>query len=73
VKVLTVFGTRPEAFKAGTVRQVGTDSTRIVAEVSRLLHDDREYQVMSKAHNPCGDGKACVRILQALENNRITL
>ncbi len=64
---------RPEAIKAGTVRLVGTDSTRIVAEVSRLLHDEREYQIMSKAHNPYGDGKACARILHALKNNRITL
>ncbi len=64
---------RPEAVKAGTVRLVGTDSTRIVAEVSRLLHDDREYHIMSKAHNPYGDGKACARILHALKNNRITL
>ena len=64
---------RPEAIKAGTVRLVGTDSTRIVAEVSRLLHDEREYQIMSKAHNPYGDGKACARILYALKNNRITL
>lgn len=64
---------RPEAVKAGTVRLVGTDKTRIVAEVSRLLHDDREYHIMSKAHNPYGDGKACARILHALKNNRITL
>lgn len=64
---------RPEAVKAGTVRLVGTDRTRIVAEVSRLLHDDREYHIMSKAHNPYGDGKACARILHALKNNRITL
>ncbi|MEX5413098.1 non-hydrolyzing UDP-N-acetylglucosamine 2-epimerase [Atlantibacter hermannii] len=64
---------RPEAIKAGTVRLVGTDSTRIVTEVSRLLHDEREYQIMSKAHNPYGDGKACARILHALKNNRITL
>lgn len=64
---------RPEAVKAGTVRLVGTDSTRIVAEVSHLLHDDSEYQIMSKAHNPYGDGKACARILHALKNNRITL
>ncbi|WP_313759221.1 non-hydrolyzing UDP-N-acetylglucosamine 2-epimerase [Atlantibacter hermannii] len=64
---------RPEAITAGTVRLVGTNSERIVAEVSHLLNDDTEYQTMSRAHNPYGDGKACARILHALKNNRVTL
>ena len=64
---------RPEAVKAGTVRLVGTDKQRIVDEVTRLLHDDEEYQAMSRAHNPYGDGQACERILHALKHNRVTL
>lgn len=64
---------RPEAVQAGTVRLVGTDSSRIVAEVTRLLNDEQEYQAMSHAHNPYGDGQACERILHALKNNRVTL
>lgn len=64
---------RPEAVDAGTVRLVGTDSQRIVEEVSRLLRDDEEYQAMSRAHNPYGDGQACERILSALKNNQVTL
>ena len=64
---------RPEAITAGTVRLVGTDPQRIVEEVTRLLHDDNEYQTMSRAHNPYGDGQACGRILHALKNNRISL
>jgi len=64
---------RPEAIKAGTVRLVGTDSERIVAAVMHLLNDDTEYQAMSRAHNPYGDGKACARILHALKHNRVTL
>lgn len=64
---------RPEAVKAGTVRLVGTDSARIVAEVNRLLNDEQEYQAMSHAHNPYGDGQACERILYALKNNRVML
>ena len=64
---------RPEAITAGTVRPVGTDPQRIVEEVTRLLHDDNEYQTMSRAHNPYGDGQACGRILHALKNNRISL
>lgn len=64
---------RPEAITAGTVRLVGTDSRRIVEEVTRLLHDENEYQAMSRAHNPYGDGQACGRILHALKNNRVSL
>lgn len=64
---------RPEAITAGTVRLVGTDPQRIVEEVTRLLHDEDEYQTMSRAHNPYGDGQACGRILDALKNNRISL
>ncbi|MEB4677456.1 UDP-N-acetylglucosamine 2-epimerase (non-hydrolyzing) [Enterobacteriaceae bacterium G50] len=64
---------RPEAIDAGTVRLVGTDSRRIVDEVSRLMHDENEYQAMSRAHNPYGDGQACERILSALKNNQVTL
>ncbi|MDK1262591.1 UDP-N-acetylglucosamine 2-epimerase (non-hydrolyzing) [Cronobacter sakazakii] len=64
---------RPEAVKAGTVRLVGTDTQRIVAEVTRLLHDEAAYQAMSHAHNPYGDGQACERILHALKNNRVSL
>ena len=64
---------RPEAVAAGTVCLVGTDSQRIVAEVTRLLEDDAAYQAMSRAHNPYGDGEACRRILSALKNNQVTL
>ncbi len=64
---------RPEAIKAGTVRLVGTDTKHLVAEVTRLLHDEKEYQAMSHAHNPYGDGQACSRILHALKHNRVTL
>ncbi|MCI0189118.1 UDP-N-acetylglucosamine 2-epimerase (non-hydrolyzing) [Cronobacter sakazakii] len=64
---------RPEAVEAGTVRLVGTDTQRILAEVTRLLHDEAAYQAMSHAHNPYGDGQACERILHALKNNRVSL
>uniref|UniRef100_A0A8I0D1J1 UDP-N-acetylglucosamine 2-epimerase n=1 Tax=Pseudomonas tritici TaxID=2745518 RepID=A0A8I0D1J1_9PSED len=64
---------RPEAVKAGTVRLVGTDMKRIVDEVTNLLHDEKEYQAMSHAHNPYGDGEACSRILHALKHNRVSL
>ncbi|MGP2416531.1 non-hydrolyzing UDP-N-acetylglucosamine 2-epimerase [Pantoea ananatis] len=64
---------RPEAVEAGTVKLVGTDTARIVNEVSTLLNDDEAWQTMSRAHNPYGDGEACGRILQALKDNRANL
>lgn len=63
---------RPEAVSAGTVRLVGTDTAKIVEEVTRLLNDENEYHNMSRAHNPYGDGQACRRILDALKNHQVT-
>ena len=57
---------RPEAVEAGTVKLVGTNSAMIVAEVSRLLDDASAYQSMARAHNPYGDGKAALRIRDAI-------
>ena len=54
---------RPEAVDAGTARLVGTDSSCIVEEVSRLLNDSSAYEAMSRAVNPFGDGQASQRIL----------
>jgi len=62
---------RPEAVSAGTVRLVGTDTAKIVKEVTRLLNDENEYHNMSRAHNPYGDGQACRRILDALKNHQV--
>ena len=55
---------RPEALEAGTVKLVGTDRTKIVTELSRLLDDPSTYEKMSKAINPYGDGAACGRIVE---------
>lgn len=57
---------RPEALEAGTVKLVGTDHDMIVSEVSCLLDDVAYYDVMSKAVNPYGDGRACERIVHYL-------
>ena len=73
VLVMREMTERPEAVSAGTVCLVGTDSQRIVNEVTRLLHDESAWQAMSRAHNPYGDGQACHRILSALKNNQVTL
>ena len=57
---------RPEALSAGTVQLVGTDYDKIVYHVSELLDNQLEYERMSKAVNPYGDGLACKRIVRWL-------
>ncbi|WP_318422550.1 non-hydrolyzing UDP-N-acetylglucosamine 2-epimerase [Photobacterium leiognathi] len=59
---------RPEAVLAGTVKLVGTNIDIICAELNTLLNNDEVYQAMSYAHNPYGDGKACLHILNNLMN-----
>ena len=62
---------RPEALKSGTVHLVGTNHDLIVSEVSTLLDDSAAYERMSKAVNPYGDGKACSRIVRALNGESV--
>ncbi|MBM3759331.1 MAG: UDP-N-acetylglucosamine 2-epimerase (non-hydrolyzing) [Acidobacteria bacterium] len=57
---------RPEAVEAGTVRLVGTNEAKIVAEATTLLDDPVEYQRRALIHNPYGDGQACPRIEKAV-------
>ena len=57
---------RPEAVDAGTVKLVGTNEERIVAEAERLLDDEAEYARMQRLHNPYGDGQASRRIADIL-------
>lgn len=58
---------RPEAVAAGTVRLVGADRDRIVANVVELLDNEASYEMMSRSYNPYGDGKACARIISVLK------
>lgn len=63
---------RPEAVSAGTVILVGTDTDMIVRETNSLLFDTIRYELMSKLHNPYGDGNASreiVEFISKLENN----
>ena len=60
---------RPEAIVAGTVRLVGTDQEKIINGVEEVLLNPKVYEVMSKAHNPYGDGKAVQRIIGFLKEN----
>lgn len=59
---------RPEALSAGTVKLVGTAYDLIYNNVSELIESADEYKSMSQAVNPYGDGKACKRIIQYINN-----
>lgn len=59
---------RPEAIEYGTVKLVGTDIQKIVSSVQILLDDKNEYQKMSEAINPYGDGLASKRIVEVLKS-----
>lgn len=60
---------RPEAVQAGTVRLVGTEVDAIFDGVHQLLTDDALHQTMAQAHNPYGDGNACTRIVEFLQQS----
>lgn len=58
---------RPEGIEAGTLKLVGTDEKKIYRAFKLLLEDKEEYEKMSNACNPYGDGHACERIADILE------
>ena len=58
---------RPEGVEAGTLRLTGTDEETIYSHFTRLLDDPEEYEKMSRASDPYGDGMACIRIADILE------
>lgn len=64
VIVLRTETERPEAVEAGTVKVAGTDTDTIVEMVSALMDSKKEYEAMSKANNPYGDGRASQRIVE---------
>lgn len=66
VLVLRDVTERPEAVEYGTVKLVGTDIEKIVYEANTLINNKDDYEKMSKAINPYGDGKASERICDAI-------
>ena len=58
---------RPEGIAAGTLKLVGTNEEVIYSAFKKLLEDKNEYDKMSHASNPYGDGHACERIADILE------
>ncbi len=57
---------RPEGIAAGTLRLVGTEEENIYKNFKELLENKYEYDKMSKASNPYGDGFASKRIADIL-------
>ncbi len=64
---------RPEGIKAGTLKLVGTEEQVIYENFKLLLEDQNAYEAMSKASNPYGDGMACKRIADILENGATSI
>lgn len=62
---------RPEGIEAGTLKLVGTDEEAVYAEAKKLLEDEVEYDKMSKAKNPYGDGFASKYIVDAIMGGKI--
>ena len=66
VLVLRNVTERPEAVKAGTVKLIGTDKDNIIKNGNELIRNKNEYERMSRAVNPYGDGLASKRITEAI-------
>lgn len=66
-KIMLVFGTRPGGIAAGTLKLVGTHEKMICNTFKLLLNNKAEYEKMSKASNPFGDGSASKKIADILE------
>jgi UDP-N-acetylglucosamine 2-epimerase (non-hydrolysing) len=58
---------RTEGIEAGTAKLIGVGRNKIVSEVEKLLNNGMEYDKMSKAVNPYGDGKSSEKIFQAIK------
>lgn len=59
---------RPEAVEAGTVKLVGANEQAIVSAAASLLENREEYERMARVHNPYGDGRASMRIADAIRS-----
>jgi len=69
VMVLRTETERPEAVEAGTVKLAGINKENIVNIANELINNEESYKVMAQATNPYGDGMACGRILEIIEEN----
>jgi UDP-N-acetylglucosamine 2-epimerase (non-hydrolysing) len=60
---------RPEGLEAGTALRTGPSAVNIIAHATRLLTDERAYDLMASAQNPYGDGYAAERIVQRIRRH----
>lgn len=66
VLVMRAVTERPEGVAAGVLKVIGTETSRIVREATRLLEDESAYAAMARVANPYGDGHAAEKIVEAL-------
>jgi UDP-N-acetylglucosamine 2-epimerase (non-hydrolysing) len=62
---------RPEVLASGAVKLVGTDKSKILTEVTKLIEDENYYYAMSQSKNPYGDGTAAAQIVGILKQNLV--
>lgn len=58
---------RPEAVNAGTVKLIGASKEKIISSIELLYNNNEVYKQMSRSHNPYGDGKSSLRIVNILK------
>jgi UDP-N-acetylglucosamine 2-epimerase (non-hydrolysing) len=58
---------RPEGIRAGVARLIGTSEDSVYRGIRELLENQALYDTMARAVNPYGDGHACQRIADRLE------
>ena len=62
---------RPESVATGIAKLIGTDTQRIILEISTLLDDDAAYAAMARGRYSFGDGHASQRIAEIISNARL--
>jgi len=60
---------RPEGIEAGYAKLIGTNTNKIVEEVTTLLNNFENIANIVKGENPYGDGLATEKIIEALRNS----
>jgi UDP-N-acetylglucosamine 2-epimerase (non-hydrolysing) len=70
VLVLRETTERPESVATGIAKHIGTDTQRIIREISTLLDDDAAYAAMARGRYSFGDGHASERIAEIISNAR---
>jgi len=70
VLVLRETSERTESVATGIAKLIGTDTQRIICEISTLLDDNAAYTAMARGQYAFGDGNASQRIAEIISNAR---